>query len=50
MLTTSYVFFLVMFAGDLLIGISQKENSLIMSAVFMCLISTGMLFALSKQK
>src|SRR5688572_31176785 len=33
MLTLAYVFFLIMFIGDLLIGISQKENTLILSAI-----------------
>src|SRR4051812_5886867 len=31
MLTITYIFFLVMFAGDLLIGILQKERSLIIA-------------------
>src|SRR5215211_1704969 len=35
MLTIAYVFFLVMFVGDFLIGISQKENSLIIAALVM---------------
>ncbi len=50
MLTLSYIFFLVMFVGDLLIGISQKENSLIISAIVMCLIAAGMLLAINKRK
>src|SRR6185369_127447 len=33
MLTIAYVFFLVMFVGDFFVGISQNENSLIISAV-----------------
>ncbi len=49
MLTIAYLFFLVMFAGDFLIGISQKENSLIISAVVMCIISAAMIFALNKR-
>src|SRR4030095_7406216 len=32
MLTIAYIFFLVMFIGDFLIGISQKNTSLIISA------------------
>jgi hypothetical protein len=48
MLTIAYIFFLVMFIGDLLVGISQKENSLIISAVVMCIISGAILFALKR--
>lgn len=50
MLTITYVFFLVMFVGDMVIGILQKENSLIISALVMCAISSAMLFALNKRK
>ncbi|HEY3386829.1 MAG TPA: hypothetical protein VGK46_09985 [Saprospiraceae bacterium] len=50
MLTISYIFFLVMFIGDLFIGISQKETSLIISAVVMCLISSAMLFVIQKRR
>lgn len=50
MLTIAYIFFFVMFAGDLLIGISQKENSLIISAVVMCIISSALIFAISRKK
>lgn len=50
MLTIAYIFFLVMFIGDLIIGILQKENSFIISAIFMCIISSAMLFAINKRK
>ena len=50
MLTTSYIFFLVMFIGDFFIGILQKENALIMSAIVMCIISAAMIFAINKRK
>jgi len=50
MLTIAYIFFFVMFAGDLLIGISQKENSLIISAVVMCIISSALIFAINRKK
>ena len=50
MLTIAYIFFLVMFVGDLCIGISQKENALIISAVVMCIISAVMIFAINKRK
>lgn len=50
MVTIAYIFFLVMFIGDLLIGISQKENGLIISAVVMCIVSSAMLFVLNKKR
>ena len=50
MLTIAYIFFLVMFVGDLIIGILQKENSLIMSALVMIIISSLMIFAINKKK
>ncbi len=49
MLTVAYVFFLVMFVGDFLIGISQKEISLIISAVVMCIVSSTMIYAINKK-
>ncbi len=50
MLTIAYIFFLVMFVGDFFIGISQKENSLIISAVVMCIISSALIYAINKRK
>lgn len=50
MLTLAYIFFLVMFVGDLLIGITVKENSLVFAAVVMCVISSLMIYALKKSK
>lgn len=50
MLTIAYIFFFVMFVGDLFIGISQKENSLIVSAIIMCIISSVLIFAINKRK
>ena len=50
MLTITYIFFLVMMIGDLFIGISQKNNSLIIGAVVMCIISSALIFALNKRK
>ncbi|HEX9961943.1 MAG TPA: hypothetical protein VGB00_13495 [Pyrinomonadaceae bacterium] len=50
MLTIAYIFLLVMFVGDFLIGISQKDNSLIIAALVMCIISSAMIFALNKRK
>lgn len=48
MLTLSYIFFLVMMVGDFLIGISQKENSLIITALVMCIISSALIYAINK--
>ena len=50
MLTIAYIFFLVMFVGDFFVGISQKENSLIISALVMCIISSALIFAINKRK
>ena len=50
MLTVAYIFFLVMFVGDFFIGISQKENSLIISAIVMCIISSALLFVINRRK
>ncbi len=50
MLTIAYIFFLVMFIGDFFVGIVQKENSLIIAAVVMCIISSLMLLAINKRK
>ncbi len=50
MLTIAYIFFLVMMVGDFFIGISQKENSLIISALVMCIICSAMIFAINKRK
>ena len=50
MLTIAYIFFLVMFVGDFFIGISQKDNSLIIGALVMCIISSVLIFAINKRK
>ena len=49
MLTIAYIFLLVMFFGDFLVGISQKENPLIISALVMCIISSSLIFMLNKK-
>src|SRR5712672_3533137 len=49
MLTLAYIFFLVMFVGDFFVGILQKENSLIIGAVVMCIISSALIFALNRE-
>ena len=50
MLTLAYIFFLVMFLGDLFIGISRKDSSLIITALVMCILSSAMLFAIIRVK
>jgi hypothetical protein len=50
MLTIAYIFILVIFVGDFFIGISQKENSLIISALVMCIISSALIFVINKRK
>ena len=50
MLTIAYIFFLVMMVGDFFIGISQKENSLIIGALVMAIISAALLFVINKKK
>ena len=50
MLTIAYIFFLVMMIGDLFIGILQKENSLIIGALLMCIVSSALIFAINKRK
>jgi hypothetical protein len=50
MLTIAYVFFLVMMIGDLFIGISQKDNALIIGSIVMCAISSVMIFMVNKRR
>lgn len=50
MLTLAYIFFLVMMIGDIVIGILQKNTALIVSALVMCIISSAVLFAISRRK
>lgn len=50
MLTISYIFFLVMMVGDFLIGILQKNNALIISALVMIIICSAILFAINKRR
>ncbi len=49
MLTIAYIFFLVMFVGDFFIGISQKNNSLIIASLLMCIISSALIVAINKR-
>lgn len=48
MLTLAYIFFLVMNIADFFIGISQHDNSLIFGALFMCVVSSLMIYFLNK--
>lgn len=50
MLTISYLFFLIMFLGDMLIGSIQKETPLVFSALVMCLVSGAMLLTINRRK
>jgi len=50
MLTIAYIFFLVMMIGDFIIGILKKENSLIIAALVMCVISSALIFVINKRK
>ncbi|MEQ1797086.1 MAG: hypothetical protein ABL872_03985 [Lacibacter sp.] len=50
MLMIAYIFFLVMFIGDFFIGVSQKENSLIIAALVMCVISSAMIVSINSRK
>lgn len=48
MLTLAYIFFLVMNVGDIFIGISQHDNSLIGGALFMCIVASTMIYFINK--
>jgi hypothetical protein len=50
MLILAYVFFLVMFTGDVVIGLWQQEPVMIISSAVMCLISVAMLVVMNKRK
>jgi hypothetical protein len=50
MLTVSYIFFLVMFIGDFIVGFIQMDNMLMISAVVLCIISSALIVAINKQR
>ena len=50
MLTITYIFFLVMFIGDFFIGITQKENSLIIVSLVMGIVSSAIIFVINRRK
>ena len=49
MLTLSYIFFLVMFVGDICIGAGLKDIGLVVTAVFMSLFASLMIYMLNKK-
>jgi hypothetical protein len=48
MLTLAYIYFLVMNIADILVGISQRDYSLIGGAAFMCIIASTMIYFINK--
>ncbi|HQQ94215.1 MAG TPA: hypothetical protein PLQ93_06650 [Bacteroidia bacterium] len=48
MLKVAYLFLLIMFLGDLFIGIRQNESSLIVSAIIMSGLSAFVLYSLNR--
>ena len=50
MLSLAYIFFGVMFFCDLIIGVLQNDNSLVLGALVMCLLAVGLLFVINKKK
>jgi len=50
MLTVCFVFLVTMFIGDVVIGILFKEIPLIISALFMSVISAALLFGVNRRK
>ncbi|MFZ1256048.1 MAG: hypothetical protein WAR77_06820 [Saprospiraceae bacterium] len=50
MLTLAYIFLLVMFVGDLIVGVLQKNNTLIIGGIVMTLIALALIFLIQKKK
>jgi len=50
MLSLAYIFFFVMNIGDFIIGLSQKDNSLTIGALAMCIIAPTMIYFIGKQR
>lgn len=50
MLTLAYIFLLVMFVGDLIVGVLQKNNALIIGGIVMTLIALALIFLIQKKK
>lgn len=49
MLTIAYIFFLGMNVADAIIGVSQKDNGLIIGSIVKCIISLTMLYFINKK-
>jgi hypothetical protein len=45
MLMLAYIFFLVMNLGDIVVGVSQHDNSLITGAAFMSVVAFSMIYS-----
>jgi len=50
MLTLAYIFFLVMFVCDLIVGVLLKNNSLVIGGIVMVLIASTLIFLINKRK
>ncbi|MGB3083411.1 MAG: hypothetical protein WBB21_01745, partial [Saprospiraceae bacterium] len=50
MLTLAYIFLLVMFVGDLIVGVLQKNNTLIIGGIVLTLIALALIFLIQKKK
>ena len=50
MLSLAYIFFLVMNIADCFIGFTQNDNGLIIGALVMCVIASGMLYFLNRKQ
>jgi hypothetical protein len=49
MLVLAYIFFLVMNVGDIFVGVSQHDNSLIGGALFMSVVALIMIYFINKK-
>ncbi|MBK6546249.1 MAG: LPXTG cell wall anchor domain-containing protein [Saprospiraceae bacterium] len=50
MWTLAYIFLLVMFVGDLIVGVLQKNNTLIIGGIVLTLIALALIFLIQKKK
>ncbi len=50
MLTIAYIFLVAIFIGDVAIGIVQKETSMIISGLFMSILSSVLIYAINKSR
>ena len=50
MLTIAYIFLLVMFMGDLFIGVIQKDNSIVGASIVMSVLSAAIIYAINKRR